>query len=314
MPSFAPVTPQGQEVVRLFFVLLAVSALILLIVYGALFVILRRDRERGRGRPGGAEPAQIDGNVRLEALWTAVPVLILAGTFALTVGTMRAVYPADPPPDALRVQITGRQWWWEFAYPDFGVVTANELHVPTGVPLLLEITSADVVHSFWVPPLGWKRDAVPGRTNTMSVSVTESGVYDCACTEFCGVQHAWMRIRFVAEPEGAFQSWVQAQRQPAAATPAAGSLVTRGQQVFLASTCVSCHSVSGTAAAGQVGPNLTHFGGRNTLGAGIAPNTTENLRRWVQDARAVKPGVLMPPFALSDDDLDALVAYLQSLR
>ena len=312
MESFAPVTPQGQEIVRLFWVLLGVSALSLLVVYGALFVILRRDRERGPA--GGAPPPQIEGSPRLEALWTAGPVLLLAATFALTVGTMRAVYPAEAPPDALRVQITGRQWWWEFAYPDLGVVTANELHVPTGVPLLLEITSADVVHSFWVPQLGWKRDAVPGRTNTMPVAVATSGVYEGACTEFCGVQHAWMRIRLVAEPPATFQAWAQTQRQPAAATPGAGSLVVRGQQVFLASTCVSCHRVAGTAAGGLLGPDLTHFGARSTLGAGVAPNTTEQLRRWVQDARAVKPGVLMPPFALADDDLDAVVAYLQSLR
>jgi cytochrome c oxidase subunit 2 len=310
MESFTPVTPQGQEITRLFVIVLAVSGLILLIVYGALFVILRRDRDRS----GNVEPPQVAGNARLEALWTAGPVLILAATFALTLGTMRSVYPAAAPPDALRVQIIGRQWWWEFTYPDLGIITANELHVPVGTPLLLEITSADVVHSFWVPQLGWKRDAVPGRRNTMSVTVREAAVYDGACTEFCGVQHAWMRIRFVAEPEATFRAWVQSQTQPAAPAPPASSLVTRGQQVFLASTCISCHRVSGTAAAGQVGPDLTHFGARSTLGAGVAPNTTENLRRWVQDARTVKPGVLMPPFALAADDLDAVVAYLQSLR
>jgi cytochrome c oxidase subunit 2 len=312
MESFAPVTPQGQAILRLFQVALAISALILLVVYAVLVVVLRRDR----GRPGDPDPPQTEGNRRLEVLWTATPALILLVMFVLTVGTMRAVSAEPPPGEAMRIQVTGRQWWWEFAYPEQGVITANELHVPVGVPLRLEVTGGDVVHSFWVPQLGWKRDAVPGKTNIISVTVDEPGTYEGACSEFCGVQHAWMRIRLVAEPGAQFQAWIAAQRQPAGDTGAAAgsSLVGRGQQVFLNSTCVACHRVAGTPANGQVGPDLTHFASRATIGAGVAPNTPDTLRRWVQDARAIKPGVLMPSFAFSGDDLDALVAYLQSLR
>ena len=311
MESFAPVTPQGQAILSLFQVALAISAVILLVVYGVLFVVLRRDR----GRPGDPDPPQIEGNRRLEVLWTATPALILLVMFVLTVGTMRAVSAEPPPGEAMRIQVTGRQWWWEFSYPDQGVVTANELHVPVGMPLRLELTGGDVVHSFWVPQLGWKRDAIPGKTNTISVTFRDPGTYDGACAEFCGVQHAWMRIRLVAEPRAQFQTWMAAQRQPAAVPGAAGSsLVAQGQQVFLNSTCIACHRVAGTPANGQVGPDLTHFGSRATLGAGVAPNTPETLRRWVQDARSIKPGVQMPPFSFSGNDLDALVAYLGSLQ
>ena len=320
LESFATVTPQGRAITDLFLVALAISVAILLLVYGLMAVVLRRDR----GRPGDPDPPQVAGNRRLELLWTATPSAVLLVMFVSTVSTMRTVYPAVPPADALRVQVIGHQWWWEFVYPDLGVTTANELHAPVGVSLQLEIQGADVVHSFWVPALGWKRDAVPGKTNVMFVRVDQPGVYDGACTEFCGVQHAWMRVRFVAEPAAQFQTWVQGQRQPPAsaadpgATGATGagqaSLVAQGQQVFQRTTCINCHRVQGTPATAGVGPDLSHVGSRSTLGAGVVANTPENLRAWVRNARAVKPGVLMPPYALSDADLDALVAYLGSLK
>jgi cytochrome c oxidase subunit 2 len=316
LESFATVTPQGRAITDLFLVALAISFAILLLVYGLMAVVLRRYR----GRPGDPEPPQVAGNRRLELLWTATPSAVLLVMFVATVSTMRTVYPAVPPADALRVQVIGHQWWWEFVYPDLGVTTANELHAPVGASLQLEIQGADVVHSFWVPALGWKRDAVPGKTNVMFVRVDQPGIYDGACTEFCGVQHAWMRIRFVAEPAAQFQTWVQGQRlPPASATdPGTGgsgqvSLVAQGQQVFQRTTCITCHRVQGTTATAGVGPDLSHLGSRSTLGAGVVANTPENLRAWVRNARAIKPGVLMPPYALSDADLDALVAYLGSL-
>ena len=313
---FGTATPQGRAIADLFVAALALSALILALVYGLLAYALRRYR----GRPGDPEPPQVEGNRRLELIWTATPLLLLVVVFVLTVQTMRAV---DTPPDApgtLRVQAIGHQWWWEFRYPDLGVVTANELHAPVGVPLRVELEAADVIHSFWVPALGWKRDAIPGKTNVMALRVDEAGVYDGACAEFCGVQHAWMRIRLVAEPAEQFGAWVRGQQQPAAAppadTPGPGkvSLVARGQQVFLQLTCVNCHTVRGTPAAGRVGPDLTHVGSRATLGGGVVDNTPDTMARWIRDARTLKPGVLMPPFALSDDDLSALAAYLRGLQ
>jgi cytochrome c oxidase subunit 2 len=351
--SFATVTPQGSAIRDLFVIALAISAVILLVVYGVLAYVLGRYR----GRPGDPEPPQVTGNRRLEVIWTVTPALILLVMFLLSVRTMRVVNTpapplagaapvegaswdgvggggrggADPPGDAgspQRVQVIGHQWWWELRYPDLGVLTANELHAPVGAPLSLEVTGADVVHSFWVPQLGWKRDAIPGKTNVIGVRVDVPGTYDGACAEFCGVQHAWMRIRFVAQSPGDFQSWVQQQEQvppppalpagPAGAPPATQtgqtSLVTRGQLVFLGNTCVNCHRVAGTAANGTVGPDLTHFGSRATIGAGVVENTPANLAAWVHDAKAVKPGVLMPPFALTADDVAALVAYLEGLK
>jgi cytochrome c oxidase subunit 2 len=317
--SFDPVTARGLAIANLFALTLALSAAVLLLVAGLTIYVLVRYREPGRGASrerGDQEPPQIEGDRRLEIGWTVAPVLLLGALFLLTIRTMSTVAaPERPEAAALRVEVVGHQWWWEFRYPDLGVVTANELHVPVGTPLRLDLAAGDVIHSFWVPQLGWKLDAVPGRTNTMWLRVDRVGTYDGACTEFCGLQHAWMRVRLVAQPAGDFERWLQQQRAPAVEPPPGQeSLVARGQQVFLRNTCVNCHTVQGTAAAGRVGPDLTHFGSRQTLGAGIEPNTPEVLRRWVQNAQSVKPGVLMPAYSFSDDDLTALVAYLSALK
>ena len=305
--SFNPVTPQGQSIARLFIVALIVSAVIFLLVSGLLAYIL----VRFRGRPGEPEPPQAHGNTRLEIAWTVAPALVLAGLFLLTLRTMSAVDASAP--SALRVRVIGHQWWWEYQYPDLGVVTANELRLPVGAPVRLEVQGADVVHSFWVPQLGWKKDAIPGKTNDMWVQFDQAGTYDGACTEFCGLQHAWMRIRLIAGPPEQFKAWIEQERRPA--SPPQGETGRRGQAIFLQNTCVNCHAVQGTAATARVGPDLTHFGGRSTIGAGVAANTPENLRRWVRQARAVKPGVLMPDYAnLSEEDLAVLVDYLGTLK
>jgi cytochrome c oxidase subunit II len=315
--TFGTATPQGRAIAELFVVALALSTVILALVYGLLAYVLRRYR----GRPGDPEPPQVEGHRNLELIWTTTPLLLLTIVYVLTVRTMRAVDSAADAPGTLRVQAIGHQWWWEFRYPDLGVVTANELHAPVGVPLRVELEAFDVIHSFWVPALGWKRDAIPGKTNVMSLRVDEAGVYDGACAEFCGIQHAWMRIHLVAESPDQFGAWVRGQLAtppagPPNGVPSAGqdSLVARGQQVFLQRTCINCHTVQGTPADGRVGPDLTHVAGRAWLGGGVVENTPENMARWVRDARTLKPGVLMPPFALSDDDLSAVVTYLEGLR
>jgi cytochrome c oxidase subunit 2 len=221
---------------------------------------------------------------------------------------MRGVDAAQP--GAPRLYVIGHQWWWEYAYPDLGVITANELHVPVGVGLAIDLESRDVIHSFFVPHFGLMRDAVPGKTNHLSLSVDRAGTFDGVCTQFCGAQHAWMRQRITAEPRDQFDAWVAQQRQPASASGAPG------QQVFLQNTCVSCHAIRGLPAPAQVGPDLTHFGSRSTLGAGVLDNTPANLRSWIRNPHSIKPGVLMPAFgaSLSDQDLDALVDYLESLK
>jgi cytochrome c oxidase subunit 2 len=308
--SFAPVSAQGHSIADLFGVAMLLSLLVLVLVVGLLAYILLRYRER----PEDGAPSQTEGNRNLEIAWTVAPTLLLVVLFVLTVRTMNAVDdpPAATPASPLRIRVIGRQWWWEYRYPDLGVITANELHVPVGKPTRLEIEAADVVHSFWVPRFGWKVDAIPGKTNTMSVTLGDAGVYDGTCAEFCGTQHAWMRIRAIADPPDRFDEWIRQQRRPAAQPQEA--TVRAGEEVFLRHTCESCHAIDGTSAKGRVGPDLTHLGSRSTLGAGVVSNTPENLRDWVRDAKATKPGVLMPSFNLSNAELQSLVSYLEGLK
>jgi cytochrome c oxidase subunit 2 len=305
--SFVAVTPQGAAIANLFWLVLGLSALVFALVVGVLVVTLIRDR----GRPGDPDPPQVHGNRRLEVAWTVLPALTLVVMFVLAVRTMQTVNAEPAAP--LRVQLIGHQWWWEFRYPDLGVVTANELHVPAGRSVRLDMTSVDVIHSFWVPQVGWKKDVIPGRTNTMFFQVDESGTYDGACTEYCGTQHAWMRIRLVAQAPDAFDAWTKAQQQPA--TPATDPSATRGAQLFASSSCASCHAIAGTGSAAQVGPDLSHVGSRSVLGAGVLDTSPDTLARWIRDPQVVKPGVLVPAYPnFSDADLAALAAYLASLK
>jgi cytochrome c oxidase subunit II len=302
MDSFNPVTPQGSAVADLFTFVMVLAFLVSGAVAAAAFYAMYRFRDR----PGAPEPRQIHGNTRLELAWTAAPVLVLVALFFLTLRTMGTVEAEAASP--LRIRVIGHQWWWEYDYPELGIVTANELHLPVGQPVRLELESADVVHNFWIPQFGWKKDNTPNHVTTMNVMVDRAGVYDGACTEFCGAQHAWMRIRAVAEPPDQFQAWVARNRQPAqAAAP-------RGRQVFLENTCVNCHAIQGTGGA-RVGPDLSHFGSRTTIGGGVLDNTPENLRAWLVDPQRIKPGALMPGYpTLPDEDLGALVDYLEGLK
>jgi cytochrome c oxidase subunit 2 len=302
--SFDPVTSQGLSISNLFGFELVVSALLLALVVGILIAALARFRARG-GQEAEVEPRQVEGNRRLEVIWTVTPALVLAGVFLAVVQTMRIVEAT--PDNAQRLRVVGHQYWWEFQYPDRSVVTANEVHVPVGVPLRVDLESVDVIHSFWVPQFGWMRDAVPGKPNQMALTIDRPGTYDGACNQYCGSQHAWMRERVVADPPDQFEAWAQQQSQPAAAS------TLPGQQVFLQNTCVSCHAIRGLAPA-QVAPDLTHFGSRTTIAA-VLPNTPDNLRRWIRNPQQIKPGALMPGFLnLTDQDLNDLVTYLESLR
>ena len=307
--SFDPVTSEGQRIGTLFWVLLGLSLLLFLGICGVLSYMLIRFR----GRPGDPDPPPHGSHRALEIGWTATPLLLLAVLFVVSVQTVRAIERHDESP--LRVVVTGHQWWWEFTYPDLNVVTANELHLPVGRPVELTIRSADVLHSFWVPQFGWMRDAIPNRTNVMPANVQRAGTYEGACTQFCGIQHAWMRDRVVAQPPAEFDAWVRAQQAPEAPPPAMpDSLVAQGRQLFLSSTCINCHTVRGTPAAGRAAPDLTHLASRTAIGAGIAANTSETLRQWVLDPKSIKPGALMPGYPFSDGQLSAIVAYLGSLR
>jgi cytochrome c oxidase subunit 2 len=218
--------------------------------------------------------------------------------------------------NAVTIEVTGHQWWWELNYrgdsPSDNFVSANELHVPVGRPVVLRLKADDVIHSFWVPSLAGKKDLIPGRTSTMSFRADRPGRYRGQCAEFCGYQHAFMAFEVIADPPGQYEAWAAAQRQPAPEPQDATA--RRGQEVFLRSTCVMCHAIEGTPAAARKGPDLTHLAGRSTLAAGTLPNRPAELARWIADPQSFKPGTNMPATALSSDDLNALVSYLGTLR
>ena len=296
------VRPPAEAIGTLALTVGAIALLIFIGVEGALVYAIWRYRA-SRHLPG--QPAAFEHNRRLEIAWTAAPGLILAVVFVLTLGAMAEINGAGVAP-AMRIAATGHQWWWEFSYG--GIKTANELHIPTDTPIDLELTSVDVIHSFWVPELGPKMDMLPGTTNHLRLFARRAGSYDGQCAEFCGIEHAWMRIRVVAQSRAEFDTWLGAQGLPRR------TIETDAERVFLSNICVNCHSIRGTAAAGTAGPDLTHVGARATIGAGVLPNDVARMRAWLADPQRYKPGSLMPRVPLSDADLDALAAYLGSLR
>jgi cytochrome c oxidase subunit 2 len=245
-----------------------------------------------------------------------VPSVVFAGFFAWMFLPMRAM-PMQEPMSAPEIRIVGRQWWFEAEYlterPDLAVVVPTEIHVPTGRPVDIELMTRDVIHSFWIPKLQGKVDLVPGVTNHVRLRVDRAGVYEGQCAEFCGVQHAHMRLEVVAEPPDQYRAWLQKQRTPRPADATTPD-VEHGREVFESAACPLCHTVRGTLAHGQVGPDLTHVGSRRRIAGGMLENNTANLAAWVVDAQALKPGASMPTLRqLDGPDLRALVAYLQSL-
>jgi cytochrome c oxidase subunit 2 len=291
--------------------LLAICAVIFVAVtYLLVHVIIRFRASRVAD---DREPPQVYGSNAIEVAWTVIPLLIVVVLFLATARTIFEVERAPLGGDALRVTVVGHQWWWEFRYPDLGVVTANELHLPVSEaarrrPAVLRLESVDVIHSFWIPQLNGKTDLIPNHPNTMWVEPLQVGTFYGQCAEYCGTQHANMQIRVVVHSKGDFDAWVSAQRQPPAHPAGAG------RAVFLATACVNCHTVQGTSAQGTFGPDLTHLMARATLGAGVAPNTRDNLRRWISDPAHLKPGALMPAMNLTDDQIDTVVAYLLTLK
>jgi cytochrome c oxidase subunit 2 len=292
--------------------ILYMAAVVFVLVEGALLYAILRFRRRPAN--GEALPPQIHGNSRLEIAWTIAPALILIFVAVPTIQTLfhLATPPADRG-DPLRVKVIGHQWWWEFQYPDLGVTTANELHIPVGRTVIAELETADVIHSFWVPRLAGKTDLVPNHPNRMWFNGNEPGIYYGQCAEFCGTQHAQMRFRVIVQTASDFQAWVDQQKKPPAAP--ASDLARQGEELFMGkAACFSCHTVDGTKAQGKVGPNLTHIGGRLTLAAGVLDNTPENLTAWIKGPQTIKPGSKMVVPALTDDEVKALVAYLEGLK
>jgi cytochrome c oxidase subunit 2 len=310
---FKPQATPADSIYNISMLMLAICAAIFLVVGGLLlFTIVRF---RSRKTDNSREPVQVYGSNRIEIAWTVIPVLIV---IVLSMATARAVVEVQNkrmPPDALKVTVVGHQWWWEIRYPELGIVTANELHVPqstTAKPAhtFLKLQSADVAHSFWVGQLSGKVDLIPGITNSMWLDPRRTGIYLGNCAEYCGTQHANMLIRVIVDSPADFDKWAAAQKLNASSDPQ----LEAARSKFLSLNCINCHTVSGTAAAGTFGPDLSHVMSRTTLGAGVLPNTPENLRAWVKDPQAIKRGNLMPNMQLNPRELDEVVTYLASLK
>ena len=310
---FNPKATPADSIYNVSMLMLAICAAIFVVVGGLLtFTIVRfRSRKMANSR----EPVQVYGSNRIEVAWTVIPVLIVVVLSMATARTVMEVQNKRMPADAIKVTVVGHQWWWEIRYPDLGIVTANELHVPLSTVAkpahtFLKLESADVAHSFWVPQLSGKVDLIPGITNSMWLDPRQEGIYLGNCAEYCGTQHANMLIRVIVDSPADFDKWTAAQKQNAASDPQ----LETARSKFLSLNCINCHTVSGTAAAGTFGPDLSHLMSRATLGSGVLPNTVENLRSWVKDPQAIKRGNLMPNLQLNARELDQVVMYLASLK
>ncbi len=292
--------------------LAVVVGVIALLIFIAVEAALVYSAWRYRASRTEGPAPQIHGNTRLEVAWTLVPLVVLAVVFGLMVGTMREIGASGPTNGAptMRVIARGYQWWWEFRYPTGSgeVIAANEMHIPSATVIDLQLEAGDVIHSFWVPELAGKTDMIPGKTNHLRLYAPRPGVFQGQCAEFCGLEHAWMRLTIVAEPAADFQRWLDGQ---AAARIAAGG---DGERIFVSNLCVSCHTIRGTAANGTAGPDLTHVGSRTTLGAGVLKNDAAAMRSWLLDPQRYKPGSFMPRVPLTDAELAAVVAYLEGLK
>jgi cytochrome c oxidase subunit 2 len=314
IPSiFRPQSTPADSIFRLSMLVLTITGAIFAVVFSLLVYAVSKYRRRDAD--DGREPPQVYGSNQVEIAWIVIPVLIVLVLFLVTARVIHSIQDAPQPPGAIEVVAIGHQFWWEFRYPALGVVTANELHVPVSnpfhpTPTFMTLSSADTDHSFWVPRLAGKTDLIPNRVNHMWIEPHETGVYVGQCAQYCGIQHAKMLLRVYVDSPEQFEQWVREEKSPAAINNSA----QQGRQIFETTACVNCHAISGTVADGRFGPDLTHLMSRDTIASGAAPNTPEQLKLWIQNPDAIKPGSLMPAMQLSKKDLDALTAYLETLR
>lgn len=317
----SPASTNAGVIADLTTVVFWIAVIVFVVVEGMLLIsVVRFSRNRGPG-----EPDQIEGNTKFEIAWTAAPAVVLLIVFFIS---LQALFPLRSSPaaqtnpgsisgapfnqgDNLHIRVVGHQWWWEFDYPDYKIVTADELHVPVGTVVTADLESVDVIHSFWVPQLGGKTDVIPGHNNQTWFQPTQTGTFHGQCAEFCGIEHADMRFEVVVETATDFQAWLKTQQAPAAVM---SGTAAQGEQTFMTGACIGCHTVDGTKAQGKVGPNLTHFATRGYFAGAILTNNPANVARWLADPQAVKPGAVMPNLHLSQDQITLLVQYLESLK
>jgi cytochrome c oxidase subunit 2 len=310
---FSPASTPAKSIADLSIFVLVITGIIFVVVFALLFYSVVKFRMRAMD--AGREPAQVYGSTQIELAWTIIPTLIVVVLFLATARVIHAVQDAPKPSDAVEVTVIGHQYWWEFRYPKLGIVTANELHIPVSnpshpTPTFLQLLSVDTDHSFWAPELAGKTDLIPNHPNRMWVDPQRTGVFLGQCAQYCGTQHAKMLLRISVDGPEDFANWVRAQQRPGVED--AGAIA--GRRVFERNACMNCHAVGGTPADGRFGPDLTHLMSRTTIAAGAAENTRDNLRLWIQNPSAIKPGSLMPAMKLNVADLDAVVSYMQTLH
>jgi len=302
--------PVASAISRLSWVLFAIAglvfvAVVILLITGVLKKPAGRPDRLGIYRSNAAEQRIIGiGGI-------AIPLVILAAIFAYSLRDMVTLAKPDRAA-AVTIDVIGHRWWWEAQYQDQGVITANEIHIPTGEPIEFKLTTADVIHSFWVPNLSNKQDLIPGKTNSLWLQADKAGTYQGQCAEFCGDMHAFMRFTVVAQTPDDYAAWLANQQQVAATSN--DPLISQGEQIFLGSACVYCHTIRGTAASGTIGPDLTHLASRQSLAANTVDNSPESLAIWIVSPEKIKPNSLMPGTDFTPDELKALIAFLESLK
>jgi cytochrome c oxidase subunit II len=319
-----PRGPAAAEIARIWWILFVTAAVVSLVVFALLGIAVVRARAVARARDAydlgdvggdaaGPPTTWLQGRTTGFVLIGGglVPTIVLVAATFLTLSGL-AAFDDDPDDVATTIQVVGHMFWWEVVYPDHGVTTANEIHLPVGRNVRFELTSADVIHSFWVPQLHGKMEMIPGRTNVLHLAADEPGVYVGKCAEFCGQQHANMELLVVVEPEADFEAWIEAQAADARAP--VGDLAERGREVFVDSPCALCHTIRGVSEGAEAGPDLTHLATRRTLAARTLVNVRGNLGGWILDPQGIKPGSRMPAVDLPADDFLALLAYLDGLR
>jgi cytochrome c oxidase subunit 2 len=317
--ALAPAGIQAEHIVRLWHLTLIVcGAVFAAVLAGVLFALVRRAGAQQHAAPDLSGTVRPERRAQRVVVGTSLfSVVLLIGLIVADVLTDRALSKL-PGANPLQIELTGWQWWWQARYPAessrIAFVTANELHVPIGRPVVVTLKAGDVIHSFWVPNLHGKKDLLPGITSTIEFRADRAGLYDGPCAEFCGAEHALMALRIVAEPPARYEAWAAAQTESAPIPAPADALAAQGRQVFERSACAGCHTVRGTSAVGQLGPDLTHLMSRQTIAAGALPNDAPDLTRWIRDPGSAKPGTTMPAVPLSGADLHALVAWLTTLQ
>ena len=306
LPVFAPHSAYARSIASLGHGVLWTAAGIFLLVLG----LVTYASYKFRAKAHASTPPPVYGNVKLEVGYTVAFIGILG---VISVFSIRSMQASDPPTDqANTLETVAHQWWWEVRYPDSGIVTANEIHIPIHQPEQVGLRSADVIHDFWVPELGRKIDVIPGVENRAWFAADTAGVYYGTCAEYCGQEHAWMRIRVIAQTPDEFRTWIASQlRIPP--IPRTGP-AAQGAQDFQTLSCASCHTIRGTAANERIGPDLTHVASRQTIAAGRLDNTPADLAKWLLDPDLVKPGCKMPNLHLPGQQQDDLLAYLETLR